>query len=146
MEYIEGYSGADLYKISSYNMARNLKQSLSILLSKNIESSKFKNHSTHDIVFKLREIESIVQNKKIRDMLYNLKLFIENKKNIFIPIGYCHGDLTTSNIIATSSSTFYLIDFLLIFRNSNLGFLKNKARFNDGLEYKISVWIFFKQY
>jgi len=33
------------------------------------------------------------------------------KKDITIPIGYCHGDLTLSNILL-KEETYYLIDFL----------------------------------
>ena len=43
-----------------------------------------------------------------------------NTKKICIPKGNCHGDLTTSNIIATGGSTFYLIDFLPCFLETPL--------------------------
>mgnify|MGYP001215120320 CR=1 FL=1 len=115
MEYIEGYSGSGLHKISSPLLVKNLRQAFSFILSRNIEESHSEKVLTTELVNKLNRIYEQIKDSDIKYHIINLKTIISKNKFYDIPIGKCHGDLTTENIIATSHSSFYIIDFLPCF-------------------------------
>ena len=72
------------------------------------------------MISKLDSIKNIRSINFIFKYINIIKNFILSLKEISIPIGSCHGDLTTSNIIATGYSSFYLIDFLPTFLETPL--------------------------
>tara|TARA_Y100001968_G_scaffold250685_1_gene235779 strand:- start:767 stop:1642 length:876 start_codon:yes stop_codon:yes gene_type:complete len=112
MEYIEGYSGALLHKISSPLLAKNLRHAFSLILTRNIEGSNLKKILSTKIIKKLKIIYEQLDDVKIKNNINILIKIVSNEPFYKIPIGQCHGDLTTENIIATSHSNFYIIDFL----------------------------------
>ncbi len=115
MEYIEGFSGSELHKISTTQLANNLRSALSLVISNFYEESAFKKIQPEIILNKLDMVREKTKLKDISIYLNIIERYILKLKEINIPLGSCHGDLTTSNIIATGSSTFYLIDFLPTF-------------------------------
>ena len=115
MEYIEGFSGSDLHKISSFQFSKNLKQAFSLVLSRNIDSSKKMPLDSNLVIKKLEKIKKECFDEFIIECIDRLIKIVKKQRNIEIMVGSCHGDLTTSNIIATGPSTFYLIDFLPCF-------------------------------
>lgn len=113
MEYIEGISGAEIISIGSRKTSLKIKDGLSLLLNINFENSKITKLKTELLVKKLDEIISNSQSDyEIISILNDLKAFIMRQKFLDIPIGPCHGDLTLSNIIVSSSGSINLIDFL----------------------------------
>tara|TARA_B100001063_G_scaffold197302_1_gene189499 strand:- start:10778 stop:11632 length:855 start_codon:yes stop_codon:yes gene_type:complete len=120
MEYIHGYNVCDFFSFASPSDISKLYSKLENFLNSNILNSK------------KSDINSLVENK-VNDLNYILKsnsYYSKNFKNkIFdylftripqteIPIGYCHGDLTFSNILFKNIEELYLIDFLDSFIDS----------------------------
>ena len=120
MEYIEGYSGSDLHKISTIQLSKNLRNAFSLIISKSYEQSTIRKIEPKILISKLDSIKNIRSINFISEYIDIIKNFILSLKEISIPIGSCHGDLTTSNIIATGYSSFYLIDFLPTFLETPL--------------------------
>ena len=123
MEYIEGLSGYDLHKISSFQFAKNLKQVFALVLSRNIDSSNLIPLQTKLLKNKLEKIKKECFDNEIVEYIDGLIKILKNDISLDVLIGSCHGDLTTSNIIATGPSNF-LIDFLPCFRISFVGLCK----------------------
>lgn len=115
MEYVEGFSGSELHKISTTQLANNLRYALSLIISNFYEQSYSKKIEPEILLNKLDMVRKKTKLKDISGMLNIIERYILRLNEIYIPLGSCHGDLTTSNVIATGSSTFYLIDFLPTF-------------------------------
>ena len=111
MRYISGHVGAQIIKRSEVSSIRNLIVFLRSFLQTNLNESVF--YDVSDIrLKKLFLIEEKMQNKfyKFEKYIDKTKFLISNQSDL-TPIGFCHGDLTFSNIISDSSN-FYFIDFL----------------------------------
>ena len=121
MEYIEGHSGSDISTIGSRNISLKIKDSLSILININLERSKFLDV---DCSIFVKKLDGILLQIDIGSEMYklakDLKLIFDRQKTIKLPVGPCHGDLTLSNIIISTSGSLNLIDFLDTFINSPL--------------------------
>jgi thiamine kinase-like enzyme len=99
-------------------------------ISENIEYSTFKNISNKIFIKKTKNVwKNIKKNHSNRYDDHVLKIidFFNSKDYFNIPVGYCHGDLTFSNMLIqkqdTNSSTpikIFLLDFLDSFIDSPL--------------------------
>lgn len=85
------------------------------LIEKETERCKFGVLETKSIKNKLEDILSKVSDNEIKKYIQTFSEKI-SKKKISIPMGFCHGDLTFSNMIL--SDKILLIDFLDDFINS----------------------------
>ena len=118
MEYIDGFSGAEIVKNGSRKISLSLKEALSTVINKNIENSNVEKITAK--VF-MSKIDQIIKNN-LDDNFNEMLIFLKNKfysQNIIeLPVGPCHGDLTLSNIIVSPTGSLNLIDFLPTFIES----------------------------
>ena len=138
MEYVCGHSGSDITKNGSRKISLSLKNALSMILSKNIESSVIEKINCN--VF-INKIDSIISSAKFIDEFQDEIIFLRDKfkrhKNIEIPVGPCHGDLTLSNVIVSPTGSLNLIDFLPTFIESPLwDIVKINQDLNYGWSYR----------
>ena len=121
MEYIEGHSGSDISTIGSRNISLKIKDALSILININFERSKILDVDCSIFVKKLDEILlKINLDSEMYKLIKDLKSIFDQQHTLKLPVGPCHGDLTLSNIIISTSGSLNLIDFLDTFINSPL--------------------------
>lgn len=84
-------------------------------IEQQIYTSKITNVYKQDIINKLNDISKALSNNSYKiffqDYINNLVLNICDTKEIVIPIGECHGDLTLSNILVQNNKIIF-IDFL----------------------------------
>lgn len=111
MPYVSGASGVDLMTMGHVLSAKNLSSLLSMYTGRLISISTDKDLNVEPALLKINEVKkkssdewsSIIDKSVERICLLN--------SSAKVPVCECHGDLTLSNIIALSSSCFYLIDF-----------------------------------
>lgn len=118
MPYIEGAVAEEFALTSTRRKAKNLNIILTKFLKENLSNSSFIDFDASIFVDKLSEIRHSSDSEFERYFLAAEALL--KRKNLKDIIGYCHGDLTLSNIICESENSFYLIDFLHTFRESPL--------------------------
>lgn len=120
MEYIYGYNVCDFFSFISPKNVSEIYLKLEKFLKLNFKSSKYCNieslviNKVNDVSYSLEPNINYSENfkKKILNYLLN------NIPNTKIPMGYCHGDLTFSNILFKNSQEIFLIDFLDSFIDS----------------------------
>jgi hypothetical protein len=113
MPYIEGTTGYDFATTGSRIVGRNLASILDRYIIFSLVNSKNQQISKSVFEIKLEEIGRAPGANRWRKCLDEFKgELVKAPEFISIPIGTCHGDLTMSNIIYTSSGHSYLIDFL----------------------------------
>lgn len=64
-----------------------------------------------DICCKVSNNSNYINNASIKQLMDKCKSVFDSMKDIYIPLGTCHGDLTFSNILFNWNN-YYLIDFL----------------------------------
>ena len=133
MEYVEGNSGSDIALIGSRKVSVNIKNALSTLINNNLENSKIRTVENNVFIQKIDSIiEKIDSDNEFIEILKDLKKEFKIDNYLEIPLGPCHGDLTLSNIIISSSGALNLIDFLPTFIESPLWDI---VKLNQDLEY-----------
>lgn len=120
MEYIEGNSGSDITLVGTRKTSLQIKDALSVLINLNLERSKIEEVKTNVLLKKLNLIMSSFEDEELFELLKSLESYLLNLKSIKIPIGPCHGDITLSNIIISSSGALHFIDFLPTFLETPL--------------------------
>tara|TARA_B100000674_G_C37846866_1_gene918047 strand:+ start:74 stop:907 length:834 start_codon:yes stop_codon:yes gene_type:complete len=112
MEYIRGLNFLSFIEKSSPQKLDYFLLNVIKYLHKNISNSNFVSYPKDIIKQKLHSVVSQIQNPN--SVILNAADFIDNfESNVLIPKGYCHGDLTFSNIVFTENQDkIYLIDFL----------------------------------
>ncbi len=118
MKYIEGDCGVDIIKRSSRQTVLRLREVLGSLLYLNFEVANVKDISVNIFIDKLLSVKAQTNYSKISQLIDELIRRISLRKEINMPIGPCHGDLTFSNLILSGSDSMYLIDFLPSFIES----------------------------
>ncbi len=127
MEYVYSKNFVDYFEDAGFDNISYFVKALKIFIDSEIEMSKDQNINTNvikrkfDDVCKRCEDNVYVNNdKEINDILQkSSNVFYGLPSKIDIPIGYCHGDLTFSNILFNGNN-YYLIDFLDSFIESPL--------------------------
>tara|TARA_B100000700_G_C14982322_1_gene827033 strand:+ start:39 stop:872 length:834 start_codon:yes stop_codon:yes gene_type:complete len=112
MEYISGLNFLSFVEKSSPKKLKIFFENLKNLLYANIINSSYIPYPKASICKKVSSIRKKL--KKRNKIIENCLNFVYNfNSRVLLPAGYCHGDLTFSNIIFTrNSNTIYLIDFL----------------------------------
>ena len=135
MEYAYGDKFTDFFLKSS---AHDVKNILKIYLDYFDNIFKYSEKSHIDSSFLLSKVDSVENKIKSKDEIKKILEFLTEKiPHSPIPIGYCHGDFTLSNMIIDSSQKIYLIDFLDSFINSpiiDLIKLRQDTKFRWSLE------------
>lgn len=135
MPYIEGLGGEHVAYKGSKTVAKNLKTALDFYLINALASSEdgiFPITSIHE---KIEDIEAKVQHvtEQFPLLSQHLKSFKQFcSKDLQLPIGDCHGDLTLSNLKVTEENHLYLFDFLSCDINSPL---QDAAKLIQDFEY-----------
>jgi serine/threonine protein kinase len=112
MEYLPGSSFIDFFEISSFQIIENTTNTLINFLKLNLNNSK--DRLINELL--LEKLDSLSITSKFRETILKLKVIII-KDDLVIPVSYCHGDMTISNMLYTDSKI-YLIDFLDSFVDS----------------------------
>ena len=81
-------------------------------VSKDIFLDKLKSISANCFNNRIISSDGIALAGEIGDIINKSRKVFEEHGDIDIPKGFCHGDLTFSNILFASNSKYYLIDFL----------------------------------
>ena len=111
MEYYNSHDYIEFSEINNYNMILKYINILINFIEYSINQCR--NYSIVTINF-LKKYESVKNNiKHLKIDLSKIDNLFNNTKNIKIPIGYNHGDLTFSNMLfSKNSKDIILIDFL----------------------------------
>lgn len=118
MEYVDGLSGPSIEKKATKAFTENLRHAFSCMIMLNFEGSRFSTVKQETLFDKLNNIRLNSQHNEFDKMLNDVENLILQQSDYLIPIGFNHGDLTSSNLIVASSSIFYLVDFLPTFIES----------------------------
>lgn len=142
MPYIEGLCGERVAYRGSKTVAKNLKVALDFYLLNCISKSE-------DGTYPVNEIHEKIDNIKInltgKDELFPLLAQQINSfsefctRDLNIPLGECHGDLTLANLKITEDNNLYLFDFLSCEINNPL---QDAAKIIQDFEYG---WSFRKE-
>jgi hypothetical protein len=106
MEYIYGLDSINYFSIADKRDLDNLFNNFILFIENNIKKSEIK------IIYKsifYNKLESLNINYKLKNNIFCYLNKIEEE--IFLPIGYYHGDLTFANMIFQNNEIF-LVDFL----------------------------------
>ena len=123
MPYLQGTTGADFASKGSASLAFSLAELLNLHLFRNIMASIDTELSLDLIIEKVDDIRLRTSedfDQQINRSISEVRSIFAMSSTVLYPKGPCHGDLTLSNIIATSSEEFYVFDFLPSFISSPL--------------------------
>ncbi|EPM4617043.1 phosphotransferase [Vibrio vulnificus] len=142
MPYIEGVGGEQVAYKGSKVVARNLKTALDFYLIKSVAAAKDQSYPVDGVTEKLDQISRNLADKW--HLFPNLKSHIAVLKqycikDLMMPMGDCHGDLTLSNLKVTEENELVLFDFLTCEINSPL---QDAAKLIQDFEYG---WSFRKE-
>ncbi|PTC02984.1 phosphotransferase [Vibrio mediterranei] len=142
MPYIEGLGGEQVAYKGSKVVARNLRTALDFYLIKSIATSEDQCYSIDNVMTKLDQISKNLSNKwhlfpELKSHITTLKKYCD--RDLMMPIGECHGDLTLSNLKVTEENELVLFDFLTCDINSPL---QDAAKLIQDFEYG---WSFRKE-
>lgn len=114
MPFVEGISGADIFSYGNINLLKKIKKEITIFIEKNIEESKIEKLDYDFFEKKISLVYSNTSNSHLKELIkkVGLKIKKENFKNLSFLSGFCHGDLTFSNMICNSNNEIILFDFL----------------------------------
>ncbi|WP_417500436.1 phosphotransferase family protein [Methylophaga sp.] len=142
MPYIEGLGGERVAYRGSKTVAKNLKVALDFYLLNCIATSEDGSYPVSDVLGKLNSIKSNLNDKYERfpQLAEQIKIFEQFcQRDLHMPMGECHGDLTLANLKVTEENQLYLFDFLSCEINSPL---QDAAKMIQDFEYG---WSFRKE-
>lgn len=123
MPYIEGIGGDSMPNKGTRITANNIKVALNSYLIDTLAKSEVKTISSTIVLNKIQEIE---KNTRHNIHLFPSLNYIISQlkdcclKDLTLPMGPCHGDLTLSNMKVTQENKLYIFDFLDSFIESPL--------------------------
>lgn len=123
MPYIEGLGGERVAYRGSKTVAKNLKIALNFYLINSIATSEDGCYPISQVHEKIASIKSNLDDNKslfplLEQQIEQFKNFCH--KDLHMPLGECHGDLTLANFKITEENQLYLFDFLSCEINSPL--------------------------
>jgi thiamine kinase-like enzyme len=127
MEYVYSKNYVDYFEDAGFDQISYFVKALKIFIDSELEHSKLTSINRNVILEKFKDIcvkvqanNMINKDKEIVQILERSALIFNSvDEEIRIPVGYCHGDLTFSNILFNGNN-YYLIDFLDSFIESPL--------------------------
>jgi Mn2+-dependent serine/threonine protein kinase len=117
MDYVHAKNFIDFIEQSPISAIDDFIKSITSYVDKEISNSEITEIDNEIFLSKIESIKSNAIKKSLTCMHPVINLIddaysiFEQRPNMKIPVGVCHGDLTLSNILF-SSSKYYLIDFL----------------------------------
>ncbi|MFA0088582.1 phosphotransferase [Vibrio sp. 10N.261.51.F12] len=142
MPYIEGLGGEQVAYKGSKTVAKNLKVALDFYLINGIALSDDQLYPVDSVIDKLEQISNNLEDKwsLFPDLESHLATFKQYcNKDLLMPMGECHGDLTLSNLKVTEENQLALFDFLTCEINSPI---QDAAKLIQDFEYG---WSFRKE-
>jgi|GEM_PF-3473676 len=123
MPFIEGLGGEQVAYKGSKTVAKNLKTALDFYLINSVSQSEDGVYPVEAVRQKILSIKENLSGKETT--LPNVQVHIETllnycSKDLELPLGMCHGDLTLSNLKVTEDNQLTLFDFLSCDINSPL--------------------------
>lgn len=126
MEYIYSKNFVEFFESVGFDQINNFITSLIVFIEEELKKSPIQLldnsifiNKFNDVVSKIRINNCVGNNKDVHNILKRSSVIFNKLSTIKLPIGFCHGDLTFSNILF-SGSNYYLIDFLDSFVESPL--------------------------
>lgn len=121
MEYIPGESYSTFIQKCTIKELNSLGENLIEFIEKELKHSRDSLVAKGIMLSKLEEVKISINKNKITDRIidHSIKGLMSEITDLFHPVGYCHGDLTFSNMIFNSGNIF-LVDFLDSFIESPL--------------------------
>jgi len=121
MEYIPGESYLEFLQRCSINELNTFCDLLIDLIENELSHSQQTIVSKELLTNKIEDVAKNIQENNIsNDIISNIVILLSGQiKDLNIPIGFCHGDLTFSNMIFNNGKI-YLVDFLDSFIESPL--------------------------
>lgn len=130
MEYIYSKNFMEYFEYATKQSIDNLSKFLTNFIDYEISNSTLVNVDKSIVINKWNSVkahiesnEHINKNDKVKQIVNKCQkiftMFNESQKQLYLPIGMCHGDLTFSNILF-SNDNYYIIDFLDSFIESPL--------------------------
>lgn len=111
MPYIEGIGGDVIANKGTKIIANNIKVALNSYLLDAVAKAKVQTIDKSIIIKKLDEIEAqLINTTFVHEAINITRAFCT--KDLTLPVGQCHGDLTLSNMKISENHTLYLFDFL----------------------------------
>lgn len=118
MQYVYSKNFIEFFEQAGFEQVEYLVGALKYFVEYEIGKSKLQTVSASVFQIKFSDIYKkvelnplFVNNKDIKSILEKCKEVFSNMKDMNIPVGICHGDLTFSNILFNGNN-YYLIDFL----------------------------------
>lgn len=126
MEYIYSLNFIDFFEKANFKQIHHNIELIKQFIDKNIEFSKYHPLDIALFLDKYKDVKQNIFNNdhlkgniQLETILKSIDKIFSNTNSIQIPYGYCHGDLTFSNILFNGDGN-YLIDFLDSFIESPL--------------------------
>ena len=121
MPYIDGICGADFALYGDRSTGENLSKTLIKLIDYELSNSTLVKVSRNTFIDKIDSIKIPRDLETLAELYHKARNLIENGQEFYdIPCGFCHGDLTLSNVIYRPGVGLVLIDFLETFIESPL--------------------------
>lgn len=121
MPYIEGISAENFSIYGTRKIADVISETLSELIMFELSKSVDTEIAVSIFINKLNSIYLLTKDDTVKSYVMKLISMLESKiESITLPLGPCHGDLTLSNMIYTSTEGLALIDFLFTYLESPL--------------------------
>lgn len=142
MPYVEGLGGEQVAHKGSKVLAKRLKTALDFYLIKGVANCEDQIYPVSAVIEKLEQISNKLKDKwhlfpGLEKHINSLTAYCD--KDLTMPIGECHGDLTLSNLKVTEDNQLVLFDFLACDINSPL---QDAAKLIQDFEYG---WSFRKE-
>lgn len=155
MNYIYARNFVDFFERAPFEEVDHFVDAITNYIDLELEHADMEHVSKDVFLVKLQSIvtncfnnrilssDGIALGGEIGDIINKSKKVFEEHGDIDIPKGFCHGDLTFSNILFASNSKYYLIDFLDSFIETPL---QDIVKLRQDSQYGWSILMYMKEH
>lgn len=126
MDYVYSKNFVEFFEQAGFEQVDYLIEALKMYLEREIKDSPLTTVKREIVTDKFEDVKEktlsnkhLAGDKEIVRILEDSQLIFDNLTDMLLPVGYCHGDLTFSNVLFNGNN-YYLIDFLDSFIESPL--------------------------